>query len=67
MKHLALPLLKNTDVRIHPRCTRSTPVWAAIQGPFDKSDVDGLVSYAIGIAIVAAVIVVCFDITVWRP
>lgn len=41
---------------------------AAIQGPWRKDfDFDSLLSYILGVAIVAAVVVACLDITVWRP
>lgn len=41
---------------------------AAIHGPFRKEfDFDSLLSYVLGVAIVAAIVVAGFDITVWRP
>lgn len=63
-----MPLLLNSDIRIHPRCKRDTIVWAAIQGPWRKEfNWDGLLSYLLGVAIVVAIVTVCFDITIWRP
>ena len=41
---------------------------AAIHGPWHKEfDMDSLLSYVLGVAIVAAVVVTCLDITIWRP
>lgn len=65
-----LPLLTNTDIRIHHRCKRKTIVYAAIQGPMHSElrfDRDALLSYALGAAIAIAFLVVCLDITIWRP
>ena len=48
--------------------TTSFIVHAAIQGPHKrKINMDGVMSYAIGVAIGAAVVVACLDITIWRP
>lgn len=41
---------------------------AAIEGPCRKEfDMDSLLSYLLGVAIVAAVVAVGLDITIWRP
>ena len=63
-----MPLLLNNDLRIHPRCHRVTYVVPTIQGPWRKEfNWDGLLSYLLGVAIVVAIVTVCFDITIWRP
>lgn len=65
-----LPLLTNTDIRIHPRCQRTTVVWAAISGPHlpaCKWDLDTVMSYILGVTITLALVTVCLDITIWRP
>jgi hypothetical protein len=68
MKKISLHLLANTDVRIHHRCARTTPVWAAIQGPFkQKKDLDTVMSYMLGASFVMAIVAVFFDVTIWRP
>lgn len=65
---MTMPLLKNADIRIHPKCRRDTIVWAAIQGPWRKEfDMDTILSVLLGVAIVASIVTVCFDITIWRP
>jgi hypothetical protein len=41
---------------------------AAIHGPWRKEfDMDSLMSYLLGVAIVSALVVACLDITIWRP
>lgn len=61
-------LLKNLDIRVHPKCKPNTIVWPAIEGPHRKEiDIDSFLSYLLGAAIVAAVVVTCLDITIWRP
>lgn len=41
---------------------------AAIHGPFKREiDMDTVMSYVLGVALVAAIVVACFDITIWRP
>lgn len=63
-----MPLLLNNDLRIHHRCERNTYVVPAIQGPWRREwDMDTLMSYVLGVAIVLAVVVTCLDITIWRP
>jgi hypothetical protein len=43
-------------------------VHAAIQGPFKREfNMYSLMSYVLGVTIVSAVVVLCLDITVWRP
>lgn len=69
-----LPLLTNDQTHRVTRMTKdgfittAFVVFAAIQGPYKrKLDSDTVLSYILGVAIVLAIVTVCFDITVWRP
>lgn len=69
-----LPLLTNDQTHRVTRMTKdgfittAFVVFAAIQGPYKRQlDMDSVMSYVLGMTIVAAVVVLCLDITVWRP
>lgn len=60
-----MPLLRNSDVRVHPRCPRTVLVWAAIEGPYHRPRNWWPLVFAVVYA--AAAVVIAMDLFVWRP
>lgn len=69
-----LALLKNQEINRAVKIEKDGMIatafvaYAAIEGPFKREfDFDGFLSYALGVVIAIACVVVFLDITVWRP
>lgn len=67
-------LLKNNEINRSIKVDKDGMIatafiaYAAIEGPFKREfDFDGFLSYALGVVICIACVVVFLDITVWRP
>jgi hypothetical protein len=60
-----LPLLRNHDVRVHPRCQRHTLVFAAIHGPFKREGLERTDKILYALFFIAMTVVI-LDLTLWR-